>query len=98
MQTKLRRRLAETLAVASVVAVASLSAAPGGVRLRLPFEVYPGVVYLGLLAWPAFLSGGEGAEGSADLQLAAYGGPAYTMASSLNFTQSGGTDLRFGAI
>jgi hypothetical protein len=98
MHVRPRRRFAETLAAASALVVASLSATPGGVRLHLPFEVYPGAIYLGLLAWPGFRGGGEGAEGVPDLQLGAYGGPAYTMASPLNFTQRGGTALRFGAI
>jgi opacity protein-like surface antigen len=98
MHVSPRRRLAETFLLASAIAVASLSAPLGGARLRLPFEVFPGAIYLGLLAWPAFLGRGDGAEGAADLQLAAYGGPAYTMASAVKFTQSRGTDLRFGAV
>ncbi len=99
MHARPRHRLfAETLAVASALVFASLNHPSGGVRLHLPFEVYPGAIYLGLLAWPAFLSVGDGARDGPDLQLAAYGGPAYTMASGLKFTQSGGTDLRFGAV
>jgi len=86
------------LASAVAVAVASLSASPDGISLHLPFQVYPGAIYLGLLSWPAFLSGGQGTEGGSDLQLGAYGGPAYTMASPLKFAQSGGTELRFGAV
>lgn len=98
MRARPRHRLSETIVLASAVAVAALGAPSGSVRPHFTFEVYPGAIYLGLLAWPAFLSGGRGAEGSPDLQLGAYGGPAYTMASPLNFTQSGGTELRFGAI
>jgi hypothetical protein len=98
MHVRPRRRLAETFLLASAVAVASLSAPSGGARLHLPFEVFPGGIYLGLLAWPAFLSGGDGAQGASDLQLAAYGGPAYTMPSAVKFTQPGGTDLSFSAV
>jgi hypothetical protein len=97
MHARPRRHLAETLAVASAVAVAALYT-PTGARLHLPIEVYPGAIYLGLLAWPAFLKGGEGAEGGPDLQLGAYAGPTYTMASPVEFTQSGGTDLRLGPV
>jgi lipid A oxidase len=98
MPARSRRHRAETFLLASAVAVASLGAPLSGVRLHLPFELLPGAVYLGLLSWPAFLGGGEGGDGAADLQLAAYGGPAYTMASPVHFTQRGGTDLRFDAV
>ncbi len=93
-----RRLSAETLIIISAVVIASLGGSGSGVRLRLPFELYPGAIYLGLLALPAFLSGGEDALGGSDLQLGVYGGAAYTMAGALKFTQSGGTDLSFGAV
>lgn len=98
MLARSRRHRAETLLLASVLAAASLGVPVSGVRLRLPFELFPSVVYLGLLSWPAFLGRGEGGDGAPDLQLAAYGGPAYTQASPLHFTQRGGTDLHFEAV
>ncbi|HSF47100.1 MAG TPA: hypothetical protein VLA73_01910 [Burkholderiales bacterium] len=63
-----------------------------------PSRSTPGAIYLGLLSWPAFLSSGEGTERGPDLQLGTHGRPAYTMASPLKFAQSGGTELRFGAV
>jgi hypothetical protein len=97
MHAKTRRYFPETLTVASAVVLAALSTS-SGVRLRLPFEVYPGAIYLGLLAWPAFLKGGEATEGGPDLQFGAYSGPAYTMASAVRFTQRGGTDMRLSPV
>jgi hypothetical protein len=98
MPARTRRLVVETLFFTSTLLVAALSQPASDVRLRLPFEVYPGGIYLALLSWPALLRGGDGAEDGPDLQLAAYSGPAYTMASGLKLTQSGGTDLSFGAI
>lgn len=96
MHVRSRHLLIEALAVTAVIAAAVLGTTPS-VRLDAPFEVYPGAIYLGLLAWPAFLTGEETAD-RPDLQLGAYGGPAYTMASPLKFTQRGGTELRLDAI
>jgi hypothetical protein len=89
------RPLVETIALTSIVVIAALGAAP--LKLNRQFGVYPGAIYLGLLAWPAFFSG-EGADEGPDLQLAAYGGPAYTMPSPLIYSEPTGTDLRFSAI
>jgi lipid A oxidase len=96
MRASTSRPLAETLLLSSILAFAALGGVPAGIKA--PFEVHPGAIYLGLLAWPAFLGGGEGAEGGPDIQLGAYGGPAYTMPSPLTFTEPGGTALRFRAI
>jgi hypothetical protein len=90
-----RRLFAETLVIGSAILIACVTTSLGGARLRLPFEIYPGAIYLALLSWPAFLTSGGG--GGADLQLAAYGGPAHTMASGLTF-RHGVTDLSFNAI
>jgi hypothetical protein len=95
MRVSPSRHLVETVALTTIVAIASLGATP--LKLNAPFEVYPGAIYLGLLAWPAFFDE-EGAEDRPDLQLAAYGGPAYTMPSDLVFAEPGSTELRFGAI
>jgi lipid A oxidase len=97
MHARSRRDLKATLAATFLVAIAFASAPPD-IKFHAPFEVYPGVIYLGLLVWPAFLSGGEGSDSGPDLQLGAYGGPAYTMASPLTFTQSGDTALRFTSV
>ncbi|HEU0016959.1 MAG TPA: hypothetical protein VFQ31_01160 [Methyloceanibacter sp.] len=69
----------------------------GETRLRLPFDVLPGAVYLALLSLPA-LSDKSGALGDADAQVGAYLGPAYTAPSSLNLVQPGGTDMTFSDI
>jgi len=70
----------------------------GETRLRLPFDVLPGAVYLALFSLPA-LSEKSGASGDgADAQLGAYLGPAYTARSSLRLVQPGGTDMTFGDI
>jgi hypothetical protein len=98
MTGRSRRRFADTLLLASALSIASLSTPLSGTRLHLPFELFPGAVYLGLLAWPAFLGGGAGAEAAPDLQLAAYGGGAYTMPSPVSFAQPGGTGLHFDAV
>jgi len=67
-------------------------------KLRLPFEVLPGGVYVALLGLPMLWRHGSEADSGADLQVAAYGGTNYTMRSRLHLTQPGGTDLRFGDI
>lgn len=97
MHVRPRRTLAGTLLFASALSVAALGTAASGARLHLPFELLPGAIYLGLLAWPAFL-GGDAIGGAPDLQLAAYGGPAYTMPSAVKFTQPGGTNLSLEAV
>ena len=91
------RRSAGTLYIASALAVASVGMSASGARLHLPFELFPGAIYLGLMAWPAFL-GGDAARGAPDLQLAAYAGPAYTIPSAVEFAQPGGTDLRIESV
>ena len=73
-----------------------LASVAGETRLRLPFDVLPGAVYLALFSLPA-LSERSDASG-ADEQLGAYLGPAYTSRSSLNLVQPGGTDMTFGDI
>ena len=73
-----------------------LASVAGETRLRLPFDVLPGAVYLALFSLPA-LSERSDASG-ADAQLGAYLGPAYTSRSSLNLVQPGGTDMTFGDI
>ena len=74
----------------------TLASVAGETRLRLPFDVLPGAVYLALFSLPA-LSERSDASG-ADAQLGAYLGPAYTSRSSLNLVQPGGTDMTFGDI
>jgi hypothetical protein len=64
-------------------------------KLRLPFDVLPGGVYVALLGLPMLWRYGGEADSGADLQVAAYGGTNYTMRSRLHLTQPGGTDLRF---
>ena len=67
----------------------------GETRLRLPFDIFPGAAYLALLSFPAIWRGSDGGDGGGDLQLGAYGGPAYTGESDLNLVQPGGTDMTF---
>ncbi len=75
-----------------------LASVAGETRLRLPFDVLPGAVYLALLSLPAFADKSDATGDGADAQLGAYLGPAYTARSSLNFVQPGGTDMTFGDI
>ena len=96
MQVRLRSLSAQNHILACAVLTGLLVVPAAG--LRLPFELFPGAIYLGLMAWPAFLGGGDATRLGADFQLGAYGGPAYTMASPLSFSQAGGTDLRFESI
>jgi hypothetical protein len=63
--------------------------------LRLPFDIFPGAGYLALLSFPAVWRERSGGDASADLQLGAYLGPAYTGGSDLNLVQPGGTDMTF---
>jgi len=63
----------------------------GKTRLRLPFDVLPGAVYLALLSLPALSEESGGSDGGTDLELAAYGGPACTGRSGLHLTQSDGS-------
>ena len=67
-------------------------------KLRLPFDLFPGAVHLTLLGIPMLWRHTGDPESAPDLQLAAYGGAAYTMASGLRLTQPGGTEMRFGTI
>ncbi len=85
------RRSPAWLAAAGFTAGLCLSA--GETRLRLPFDVFPGAVYLALFSLPALSRGDGPREGGADFQLGAYLGPAYTPASDVRLTQPGGTDL-----
>ena len=73
-----------------------LASVAGETRLRLPFDVLPGAVYLALFSLPA-LSERSDASG-ADAQLGAYLGPAYTARSSVNLVQPGGTDMTFSDV
>jgi hypothetical protein len=45
------------------------------IRLRLPFDIFPGAAYLALLSFPAIWREAGGGDDGADLQLGAYGGP-----------------------
>ena len=98
MQARLRQLPVRTQTFACALLAASLIAPAAGFKLRPAFELFPGAVYLGLMAFPAFFGDGTAARPGPDLQLGAYGGPAYSMASPLSFTQPGGTDLRFESI
>lgn len=75
-----------------------LASLAGDTRLRLPFDVLPGAVYLALLSLPAFSEKFDASGDGVDAQLGAYLGPAYTARSSLNFVQPGGTDMTFSDI
>jgi hypothetical protein len=77
---------------------ALLGAYAGDVRLRLPFDVLPGGLYLALLSLPAFAERSGSPDGGADAQIGAYLGPAYTGTSSLTLVQPGGTDITFNDI
>ena len=80
------------------VLLASLAAPGSGTRAYLPFWSLPGVAFIGLLAGPFFWHGGSAPERVPDLQFAAYGGPAYTMASRVRLAQTNGTDMRFEGV
>lgn len=75
--------------------VAIVTALAGEMRLRLPFDVLPGAVYLALLSLPALSEKSRGSGEGADAQIGAYLGPAHTSESSLNLVQPGGTDMTF---
>ena len=72
-----------------------LASATGDTRLRLPFDVLPGAVYLALLSLPAFAEKSGASGDGADVQLGAYLGPAYTTESSVTLVAPGGTDITF---
>jgi len=74
---------------------ATMATLGGEIRLRLPFDIFPGAAYLALLSFPAVWRERSGGDASADLQLGAYLGPAYTGGSDLNLVQPGGTDMTF---
>lgn len=74
---------------------ATMATLGGEIRLRLPFDIFPGAGYLALLSFPAVWRERSGGDASADLQLGAYLGPAYTGGSDLNLVQPGGTDMTF---
>jgi hypothetical protein len=74
---------------------ATMATLGGEIRLRLPFDIFPGAGYLALLSFPAVWRKRSGGDASADLQLGAYLGPAYTGGSDLNLVQPGGTDMTF---
>jgi hypothetical protein len=65
------------------------------IRLRLPFDIFPGAAYLALLSLPAFSERSDRSDGETDAQLGVYLGPAYTSESDLNLAQPGGTDMTF---
>ena len=74
---------------------ATMATLGGEIRLRFPFDIFPGAAYLALLSFPAVWRERSGGDASADLQLGAYLGPAYTGGSDLNLVQPGGTDMTF---
>jgi hypothetical protein len=74
---------------------AKLATLGGEIRLRLPFDIFPGAAYLALLSFPAIWREAGGGDDGADLQLGSYGGPACTARSSLHLFQPGGTDMQF---
>ena len=74
---------------------ATMATLGGEIRLRLPFDIFPGAGYLALLSFPVVWRERSGGDASADLQLGAYLGPAYTSESDLNLAQPGGTDMTF---
>jgi lipid A oxidase len=73
----------------------TMAAIGSQMRLRLPFDIFPGAAYLALLTFPAIWREATGGDEGADLQLGAYGGPAQTARSGLHLTQPDGTDLQF---
>jgi len=87
-----------TLLANGLVLAAVVTAFAGETRLRLPFDVLPGAVYLALLSLPALAPESGGSHDGADMQFGAYLGPAYTAKSSLHLVQPGGTDMRLGDI
>src|SRR6476619_6213139 len=74
---------------------ATMATLDGEIRLRLPFDIFPGAAYLALLSLPAFAERSDRADGETDAQLGAYLGPGYTSESDLNLAQPGGTDMTF---
>lgn len=83
-------------AVALAAAIIELSA--GGRRFHLPFELFPGAVYLAFLGAPIIARGNGAEDAASDLQLGAYLGPAYTTPSDVRLIQPGGTDLSFEGV
>ena len=83
---------------AVALAAAILGLPEGGAGLRLPFELFPGAVYLALMSGPILARGNTSSEGQFDLQLGAYLGAAYTSPSDVRLAQPGGTDLRFTGV
>lgn len=81
--------------IAGFLLAATMATLGGETRLRLPFDIFPGTAYLALLSFPAMWRETGGGDDGADLQFAAYGGPAYTGESDLNLVQPGGTDITF---
>ena len=89
-------RLQSLISLTTGLLLAATMATLGGeIRLRLPFDIFPGAAYLALLSFPAGWRERSGGDASADLQLGAYLGPAYTCGSDLNLVQPGGTDMTF---
>ena len=74
---------------------ATMATLGGEIRLRLPFDIFPGAAYLALLSLPAFAERSDRPDGETDAQLGVYLGPAYTSESDLNLAQPGGTDMTF---
>ena len=93
-----RRGFAETAHLGYVLLLTCAAILPVSPRLTLPFDVYPGAVYLALLGLPAlFASDGDDTRGP-DIQLAAYAGTSHTMASMLELSLPGGTAMRFDGV
>ena len=74
---------------------ATMATLGGEIRLRLPFDIFPGAAYLALLSLPAFAERSDRPDVETDAQLGVYLGPAYTSESDLNLAQPGGTDMTF---
>ena len=99
MRSVPRARLPSPIPLAiSAVLAAAVSLPVNEARPRLPFEVFPGAVYLAVLGAPILSRQPGEPDRAPDLQLAAYGGPAYTTRSGLRLTQPGGTDLKIGDV
>jgi hypothetical protein len=74
---------------------ATMARLDGEIRLRLPFDIFPGAAYLALLSLPAFAERSARPDGETDAQLRVYLGPAYTSETDLNLVQPGRTDMTF---
>jgi lipid A oxidase len=91
-------RLSLTWLAAGALLAAVVISPANDARLRLPFDLFPGAVYLAFLGAPILSRHTGEPDRAPDLQLAAYSGPAYTMRSGLRLIQPGGTDLKIGNV